>query len=173
MSLSSKSRKEFGKLKTSADSLWGQQQEILGQAGSVLQDAARQLNSLAKDEVAPLLAKQYEESVKPGLDKGYESAGKLAAEAKTRFAKDIAPALASAVGSAASLVKSLRKGKAAAAAPAPVAAVAKSGLGVGGYIAIGAGVTVAAAVGYVLWQTFRADDELWISEEDETPTSEV
>ena len=43
---------------------------------------------------------------------------------------------------------------------------AKSGPGVGGWFLIGAGVAAVAAVGYALWQTFRADDDLWIADEE-------
>jgi predicted MarR family transcription regulator len=42
----------------------------------------------------------------------------------------------------------------------------KSGPGVGGWFLIGAGVASLAAVGYALWQTFRADDDLWIADEE-------
>jgi hypothetical protein len=37
--------------------------------------------------------------------------------------------------------------------------------GAGKYIAIGLGVAVALGVGYVIYQTFRADDELWVEED--------
>jgi hypothetical protein len=37
---------------------------------------------------------------------------------------------------------------------------------VGGVIAVGAGVLAAAGVAYAVWQTFRADDELWVADEE-------
>ena len=42
----------------------------------------------------------------------------------------------------------------------------KQGPGVGTYLAIGAGVIAAAGVAYAVWQTFRADDELWVADEE-------
>jgi hypothetical protein len=50
------------------------------------------------------------------------------------------------------------------AAPARVLPVAAKA-GAGKYIAIGLGVAVALGVGYVIFQTFRADDELWVEED--------
>ena len=46
------------------------------------------------------------------------------------------------------------------------AIVAKKSPGFGTYVAIGAGVLAALAVAYAVWQTFRADDELWVTEDD-------
>jgi hypothetical protein len=43
---------------------------------------------------------------------------------------------------------------------------------VGGIVAIVFGVVAAVGVGYALWQTLRADDELWIADDEavsETP----
>jgi cytochrome c-type biogenesis protein CcmH/NrfG len=46
--------------------------------------------------------------------------------------------------------------------PAPV----KKRTGTGAYVALGAGLVAAAGVGYAVWQTFRADDELWVADDD-------
>jgi hypothetical protein len=43
----------------------------------------------------------------------------------------------------------------------------KSTPGPGRYIVIGVGVVALAGLGYAVWQTLRADDDLWISDEPE------
>ena len=45
----------------------------------------------------------------------------------------------------------------------------KQGAGIGTYLAIGAGIIAAAGVAYAVWQTFRADDELWVADDEPTP----
>ena len=40
----------------------------------------------------------------------------------------------------------------------------------GTYLAIGAGIIAAAGVAYAVWQTFRADDELWVADDEPTPS---
>jgi len=47
----------------------------------------------------------------------------------------------------------------------------KKGTGVGTYLAIGAGIIAAAGVAYAVWQTFRADDELWVADDEPTPST--
>ena len=42
----------------------------------------------------------------------------------------------------------------------------EEGRGVGTYLAIGAGIVAAAGVAYAVWQTFRADDELWVADDE-------
>ena len=41
-------------------------------------------------------------------------------------------------------------------------------MGVGGYFLIALGVIAVAGLAYAAWQTLRADDELWVVDEDET-----
>lgn len=47
----------------------------------------------------------------------------------------------------------------------------KSTPGPGRYIVIGVGVVALAGLGYAVWQTLRADDDLWISDEPEDFTA--
>jgi hypothetical protein len=44
----------------------------------------------------------------------------------------------------------------------------KSSHGPGRYILIGVGVVAAAGIAYAAWQTLRADDDLWIDDEELT-----
>ena len=46
----------------------------------------------------------------------------------------------------------------------------KRSMGVGGYLLIALGVIAVAGLAYAAWQTLRADDELWVVDEDETDT---
>ncbi len=48
----------------------------------------------------------------------------------------------------------------------PQVAPAKKGLGFGGVALIALGVVVVGGVGYALYQTFRADDDLWIADDE-------
>jgi hypothetical protein len=50
----------------------------------------------------------------------------------------------------------------------------KSGPGFGTYLLLGLAAAAAAGVAYAVWQTFRADDELWVAEDEptESPASE-
>lgn len=45
-----------------------------------------------------------------------------------------------------------------------------SGIGVGGVIGILLGVGLLAGIGYAVWQTLRADDDLWVADEDPETT---
>ena len=47
----------------------------------------------------------------------------------------------------------------------------KQGPGVGTYLAIGAGIIAAVGVAYAVWQTFRADDELWVADDEPDATA--
>ena len=50
--------------------------------------------------------------------------------------------------------------------PRPKATGKKKGLGVGGVLGILLGVGLLAGIGYAVWQTLRADDDLWVADED-------
>jgi len=149
------SRKPTAKeIRRDADRLMRQQRQVLAEAGTVLRAAGREAGRYAQDDLYPRFA---------------EGTRRTARSARDRLVGDVIPSIASVVDSTLSVVDSARGkrsllGKALSAAPAralPVAAKA----GTGKYIAIGLGVAVALGVGYVIYQTFRADDELWVEEE--------
>lgn len=47
----------------------------------------------------------------------------------------------------------------------------KQGIGVGGVLGILLGVGLLVGIGYAVWQTLRADDDLWVADEDTETTS--
>ena len=149
------SRKPTAKeLRRDADRLLRQQRQVLAEAGTVLRAAGREAGRYAQDDLYPRVA---------------ESTRRTARSARDRVVGEVIPSIASVVDSTMSVVDSVRGkrsllGKALSAAPARALPVAAKS-GAGKYIAIGLGVAVALGVGYVIFQTFRADDELWVEEE--------
>jgi hypothetical protein len=80
------------------------------------------------------------------------SAAKKATDTSKQAAK-----VAAAVAAAKAVSKAAPKGK----------AVAKSGgIGTGGIVGIVVGGVAAAGIGYAVWQTLRADDDLWVADDE-------
>lgn len=164
MGLSRKRKKELKKLRSHAEELWNHQQNVLDQAGSVAREASRQLGHLTREEVAPRVREGYQTYVEPGVD----TARSLAGAAGGVLERTVVPVLGSALGAVLSVgdvAKDARVRAAVKRIGAEKYLPKKKGPGVGTYIAIGAGVIAAAGVAYAVWQTFRADDELWIADE--------
>jgi hypothetical protein len=149
------SRKPTAKeLRRDADRLLRQQREVLAEAGTVLRAAGREAGRYAQDDLYPRFS---------------EGTRRTARTARDRLVGDVIPSIASVLGSTMSVVDAARGkqsllGRALASAPSRVLPVAAKA-GAGKYIAIGLGVAVALGVGYVIYQTFRADDELWVEED--------
>ncbi|WP_353815077.1 hypothetical protein [Agromyces sp. SYSU T00266] len=169
MSLSRKRRKELKRLRSSAEDLWGNQQDVLGHASKVAREASRQINLLTQEEVVPRVRTGYQTYVRPGFDQ---------ARGYARTAGDqVERTLGSALGSLLSIgdIANDTRVRRALERVSPTAAAElkrKQGPGVGTYLAIGAGVIAAAGVAYAVWQTFRADDELWVADEEPGATSD-
>lgn len=167
MSLSRKRKKELSQLRKSAEELWSNQQTVLAHANHVAQEASRQLGHLTREEVAPRVRTGFESYVRPTVDqaKGFARAAGSTAE------KSLGTALGS-VLSIGDLANDVRVQRAVARvtprATTVVAKPEKKGHGFGTYLAIGAGIAAAVGVAYAVWQTFRADDELWVAD-DESP----
>jgi hypothetical protein len=141
-------------IRRDADRLLRQQREVLAEAGTVLRAAGREAGRYAHDDLYPRFS---------------EGTRRTARSARDRIVGEVIHSIASVVGSTMSVVDAARGkqsllGRALGAAPARVLPVAAKA-GAGKYIAIGLGLAVAVGVGYVIFQTFRADDELWIEED--------
>jgi hypothetical protein len=168
MSLSRKRRKELKRLRSTASELWGNQQDLLERYNTVAREASRQLGHLTREEVVPRVRTGYEGYVRPSVEqaKGFvRSAGDTAE-------RTIGNALGS-VLSIGDLANDVRVRRAIERVSPRAAAVVKEkqGPGVGTYLAIGAGIIAAVGVAYAVWQTFRADDELWVADDEPDATA--
>ena len=167
MSLTRKRKKELDQLRSAAEDLWEQQQDLLARANAVAKEASKQVGHLHREEVAPRMRESYHQYVRPGM----EATGRLAGSAKERFVGDVLPAVGSAIGTAMSVADYARDARdrayaGARSAPSRKVVVEKSGHGAGSAIAAILGVIAAAGLLYAVWQTFRADDELWVADEE-------
>ncbi|GAA4368626.1 DNA helicase [Agromyces bauzanensis] len=161
MSLSRKRRKELKRLRSSAEELWEDQQRVLAEANAVARDASRALGNLTREEVVPRVRTGYESYVRPGVE-----------QARGAIERTFGNALGSvlSIGDVANDTR-VRRALARVSPRAAVVVEQKRGPGVGTYLAIGAAVVVAAGVAYAVWQTFRADDELWVADDEPMPTA--
>lgn len=185
MALSRKRARELKKLKSSASHLWEDQREVLDQASRVVREAGRQVGSISRDEVAPrvrdtvsrgasVTRHKLQHDVFPAVASALASAIAVIEVTKDARVRDAMKAVNKAgqktdrVVSATSKkakkkAKKIRKGLGDRVSFIP----AKSTPGPGRYIVIGVGLVALAGIGYAVWQTLRADDDLWISDEPE------
>lgn len=168
MSLSRKRRKELKRLRSSAEELWGNQQQVLEHANAVAREASRQLGHLTREEVVPRVRTGYESFVRPRVDTAKDYARSAGDAAERTLGNALGSLLA--IGDVANDAR-VRRAVARVSPRAAAVVQQKKGPGVGTYLAIGAGVIAAVGVAYAVWQTFRADDELWVADDEPSPTS--
>ncbi|TFD47758.1 hypothetical protein E3T55_14450 [Cryobacterium frigoriphilum] len=166
MSLSRKRRKELIRLRKSADELWSHQQEVLDRANTVAREAGHQASVLTREEVVPRVREGYEHYLRPGVTATQD----LADGVRRRVVHDVLPGIGTAIGTVMSVGDVARDARVRAALTRlhlqkPVIVESK-GPGVGSYLAIGFAVVAAVGVAYAVWQTFRADDELWVADDE-------
>lgn len=182
MAPSRKSQREINRLKSEAGDLWGDQREVLEHANRVIRSASRH----ARDEAVSRGRDARDEAVSRGRD-AYESRVRPAvasgiAAGRGHLSDDVVPAVTSALGSALAILEAARNpevraalGRAASvgrrAAERTGVIKTKSSSGPGRYILIGVGVVALAGIAYAAWQTLRADDDLWIDDEELTESS--
>jgi len=168
MSLSRKRRKELKRLRSSAEELWGNQQNVLEQANAIAREASRQLGNLTREEFVPRVRTGYEQYVRPGFD----ATRSLARSTGQAVDRAVTPTVGNALGylmSIGDVANDARVRQALGRVSLRSPVVEKKGPGVGTYLAVGAGIVAAAGVAYAVWQTFRADDELWVADDEPTP----
>ena len=173
MSLSRKRRRELTRLRKSADELWNHQQEVLERANAIAREAGRQAGVLTREEVVPRVRESYENILLPSVHATQE----LAEGVRHQVVEKVLPGLGTAIGTVMSVGDVARDARVRAAInrlrfQKPVV-IEKKGLGAGSYIAIGLGLAAALGVAYAVWQTFRADDELWVAEDEPAVATSV
>lgn len=165
MSLTKTRRKALKKLKGTAYELWLEQQAVLDRSSEFWREAAQQAAALNQEEVMPRV-RVAADSLGATIGRNVEGARIAAREVRSRFSQDVLPAVGSAIGSAAAVLRVANNPQLqsliARTQPQPV----KRSTPIGTYLAIGLGVFAAVGVGYALWQTLRADDELWIADDE-------
>ncbi len=147
-------------LKAHAEELLHEQQRVLAHAAVVVRQASRELGRVTSEEVIPRVARGARTTAKTTRDK---------------LVDDVLPSVAAVIGSTLSVIDAARDqritgiasrvGALAAKGRPLVVPVAKSA-GLGKYVGLGLLAAAVIGVGYVAWQTFRADDELWVSEDE-------
>jgi len=176
MNLTRKRKKELKRLRSSAEELWGQQQDVLANANAVAAEARKQAAYYTREEIAPRVRDGYEHYVRPAT----QTAGRVAGVARERLVTDVIPAVGTVVGTAMSVVDHARDARARAfigdvkkagkdvSKKVRAATNDSSGPGAGTVIAVVLGAIAAVGLLYAVWQTFRADDELWVADEEPT-----
>lgn len=195
MAFSRKQKRKLARLRKDADRLWAEQQVVFDKARVLAGSAGGQAKAYAEKEILPQVSKVYESNVRPAFDKGVGAGRCAVGKVSDLLGKTVIPAAVAATGAATGAVKEFidnndgarqfadRAESFSKQASSRVQAFQaelgksskelkkaakreKSGPGIGGWFLIGAGIAAVAAVGYALWQTFRADDDLWIADEE-------
>lgn len=140
---------EAERLRLESEHLLREQREVLAHAGSVVRDASRELGRYAHDEAYPRVA---------------AGARRAAESSRHKIVDEVLPGIAGVIGSTLSAVDAARGLSRKGAGKVVAAAAPARKSGAGKYVALGFGLAVLVGVGYVLWENFRADDELWIED---------
>ena len=178
MALSRKRRKELNRLKGQAEDLWEDQKELLDHASKVVREASRHAAHYALEEVTHRVRDTFEDTVKPAVSSGIAGARSAASSGRDRLVHDVLPGVTSALGTALAAIEVAKNQQVrdaisrATKIGTDVGIIKPKPAGPGRYILIGVGVVAFAAVAYAAWQTLRADDDLWIDDEPETPLAD-
>lgn len=194
MSLSRKRERELKRLKHSASELWEDQREVLEHASKVVREAGRQVGHVGREEVVPRVRKTIDHRIRPTVASGISATRSAAEHTRDKISHDVVPSVASAIASALAVIevakdtrvkeaiREIRRaskktdhaldvtGKKVRKATKKISKKVgllppKSTPGPGRYIVLGVGLVALAGLGYAIWQTLRADDDLWITDE--------
>ena len=175
MGLSRKHKKDLKRLRKNAEAVWSEQQEVLAHAASVLEKSRRHATKYAKKEVVPAVKDAYSSRVKPVYDNGVSAVEGTYSSARDAYKHKVLPTFAAVGGTAAAAFEAAKDSK----NRAKLAEISKARWEelttppkkknkVGTVFAIGAALVAVGGIGYAVWQTFRADDELWVADEEPT-----
>ena len=176
MSLSRRRKKELKRLKGHAEELWQEQTQVLERANTVLREAKLQAGHLTNEEVVPRVKDAYESHLKDRVDTSVRVGKAVAGTAKDKLVDEVLPSVAAVIGSALSVANiandsRIKDALGKVSKKVPVVPQ-KKGIGAGGVVLIILGIVAVAGVAYAAWQTFRADDDLWVADDEpETPPS--
>jgi len=175
MALSRKQKKELKKLAKHATNVWGEQRQVLDHAGKVLGGYRDAGVKVANQQVIPTVKKTVDSNVRPVVSQGLTAGTTYATKAKDKLVHDVYPAFTSALSDSdiandprvQKAVKDAKKqglkvAKKYGYAPTPK----KSGPGAGGIVLIVLGVAALGGLVFAAVQTLRADDELWVADDD-------
>ena len=165
MNLSRKRRRELKQLRSVAEDVLHDQRVVLGRAGVVLQEASRQAKALSDEHLAPRVNDALA-NARPVLDSGVFAA-RSAANTIRRVS---APIVTGALMSTVRALDAVDDDRARRASSSLLGFGQRAGIVEkprrrrgGTVFGVIVGVLAALGIGYALWQTFRADDELWIA----------
>lgn len=164
MALSRRRKKELARLRREAETLWGNQQVVFDHAGHVAREAGRQIGQIQREVVIPRMQSAYEQVVLPRVSR----AAVIARQAGGKIERDVLPAVGRTIGTVLAAGDIAREARVQRAlgriAPVLGPAVAKKRR-TGSILGFGFVLTIVGLLGYAAWQTFRADDDLWVADE--------
>jgi len=134
---------DLDRLRLQAEDLWDHQQAGIAKAKQFAAEASRQGADYTREHIAPRVRSAY--------GSGVAALGSAIATLQAFRDKEVRDAL-----STASRFR----------VQSPVVIAERRRSSAGLWIGLGLGAVAAAAVGYVVWQTLRADDDLWIEDGD-------
>lgn len=165
MGLSRKRKKELKQLRLDVSKLARQKKELLNQFGVVSHRARKQAGYFTNEQIIPRVQKGYGNVVRPVTD----SAGRIVGFTRQKVVTNVLPAIGSTIGTLLSVADHARAARIAAvhgASSVKNKNLQKSGPGAGTIISITLGVIALAATAYAAWQILRAEEELWVAEEE-------
>jgi hypothetical protein len=184
MGLSRKRQREFTRLKHQAEELLQSQREVLEHASGVVREARHQAANYAREEVTPRVKGAYESNLRPVVSSGLTATRTVASSTRDKIVDDVLPSVSSTLAAAIATLEASKSPQVRDAIKRVSEGATKVGTkvglvqppkssGPGKYILIGVGVVAAAGVAYAVWQTLRADDDLWIDDEADATASEA
>lgn len=164
LALTRKREKEIKKLRKQAEKLWAVQRKVGERANVLAHDAATQAKAYGNESVVPEARRLAEQ----GVSKGRAVIG----GASRKWNDAVLPAVASGLGSFAAMAQVAKDERVKDAISRvnalrlPVVDEPKhKGPNAWQWVLIGVGAVAVAGTAYAVWQTLRADDDLWIPDE--------
>ena len=143
-------------IRAEAQAILREQQRVLARAGAMAREAGHDVGRYAQEDLIP----RFLSGSRRGIN-----------QARHTIVDDVLPTVGAAVGAALNLLDGKAPKTALATARRVVSRATqggpKSGPGVGAYVGVGLGIAALIGIGYIAYQTFRADDELWVEEPDD------